>query len=93
MLSLLCPFDSCDFADWDITARHVINAMGCRMALNGKPSPILRDGAETDESVRNWDNWDNQNVQAYGNLMLRISPDIRNLVTKEGIINTSELLD
>ena len=46
-----------------------------------------------DESVRNWDNWDNQDTQACGNLMLYISPDIRNLVTKERIVNTKELLD
>ena len=58
-LSLFHPFDSCDFADWDITACHVINVIDYYIVLNNKLSPILRDGAEMDKSVRNQDNWDN----------------------------------
>jgi len=60
-LSLLCTFDSHDFTEWKTTARHVINTTGCQMALGTKPSPILINNAEMDDSSRARDNWDNQN--------------------------------
>jgi len=57
------------------------------------PSPILVNNTETNDSSRARDNWDNQNSQAYGNLMLRISADIRNLATKAKRDTTNDLLD
>jgi len=83
MLSLLRTFDGRDFVEWEATARHVINATGCQIALGNQPSPTMgHDGNETDESYKTHENWDNQNAQAYGNLMLHVSPDIRNLAVK-----------
>jgi len=92
-LSFLRTFDGCDFTEWEATARHVINATGCRMALNSKPLIIRKDGVETEESVRTRDNWDNQDAQAHSNLMLRISTDIRDLAVKAGMEHTRDLLD
>jgi len=63
------------------------------MALGTKPSPMLVNNTETDDSSRARDNWNNQNSQAYGNLMLRISADIRNLTTKAKRDTTKDLLD
>jgi len=91
--SLLYTFDGCNFTEWETTARHVINATGYQMALGIKPFPILVNNAETDNSSRARDNWDNQNSQAYGNLMLCISADIRNLATKAKRDTTKNLLD
>jgi len=91
--SLLHTFDGCNFTKWETTARHVINATGYQMVLGTKPFPILINNTETDDSSRARDNWDNQNSQAYGNLMLRISADIRNLATKAKRDTTKNLLD
>ena len=63
------------------------------MALGTKLSLILVNNAETDDSSRARDNWDNQNSQAYGNLMLCISADIRNLASKAKRDTTKDLLD
>jgi len=63
------------------------------MALGTKLSLILVNNAKTDDSSRARDNWDNQNSQAYGNLMLCISADIRNLATKAKRDTTKDLLD
>ena len=71
----------------------LFNATGCWMALGTKLSLILVNNAETDDSSRARDNWDNQNSQAYGNLMLCISADIRNLATKAKRDTTKDLLD
>ena len=37
----------------------VINATGCSMVLGTKPSPILINNVEMDDSSRARDNWDN----------------------------------
>jgi len=50
-------------------------------------------GVETDESHRTWTLWEDQDAQAYGNLMLRISANIRKLAIKAKMDNTRELLD
>ena len=71
----------------------LFNATGCWMALGTKLSLILVNNAETDDSSRARDNWDNQNSQAYGNLMLCISADIRNLASKAKRDTTKDLLD
>ena len=71
----------------------LFNATGCWMVLGTKLSLILVNNAETDDSSRARDNWDNQNSQAYGNLMLCISADIRNLATKAKRDTTKDLLD
>jgi len=94
MLSLLYTFDGRDFVEWEATAHHVINATGCWMVLGNQPSPTMgHDRNETDEFYKTHENWDNQNAQAYGNLMLRVSPDIRNLVVKAKKETTKDLLD
>jgi len=51
------------------------------------------DGNETDESYKTCESWDNQNAQAHGNLMLCISPDIRNLAVKAKKETMKDLLD
>jgi len=63
------------------------------MVLGTKPSPILVNNAKIDDSSRARDNWNNQNSQAYGNLMLCISANIRNLATKAKRDTTKDLLD
>ena len=93
-LSLLRTFDGRDFVEWEATARHVINATGCQIALGNQPSPTMgHDGNETDESYKTCESWDNQNAQAYGNLMLCVSPDIRNLAVKAKKETMKDLLD
>jgi len=61
--------------------------------LGIKPYPVVANNIETEESCRARENWDNQNSWAYGNLMLHISPDIRNLAVKARINTTNTLLD
>jgi len=63
------------------------------MVLGVKPSPITANNIETEESCRARENWDNQNSQAYSNLMLDISPDIKNLTVKARMDTTKNLLD
>jgi len=63
------------------------------MALGIKPSPVIANNVKTEESCRAKKNWDNQNSQAYGNLMLCIFSDIRNLAVKARIDITKNLLD
>lgn len=92
-INLLHIFDGHNFTEWNTTARHVINATGCCIALNSKPLPVLVNSVETDESIRVQDNWDDQDTKTYSNLMLRISPDIRNLAVKTKIQDTKKLLD
>jgi len=92
-LSLLHTFDGHDFTEWKTTAQHVINATGCQIVLGVRPSPIYMNNIEMDDSRRAQENWKNQNFQAYGNLMLCISADIRNLATKVGRDTTKDLLD
>jgi len=60
-LSLFYTFNSHNFTEWETTARYVINATGYQMALGTKLSLILINNAETDDSSRARDNWDNQN--------------------------------
>jgi len=91
--NLLCIFDSCDFTEWNTIAYHVINAIGCYMVLNSKLLPVLVNSVETDESIRAQDNWDNQDAKTYSNLMLCISPNIRNLTIKAKIQDTKKLFD
>jgi len=50
-------------------------------------------GIETDKSHRTWTLWEDQDAQAYGNLILHISADIRKLAVKAKMNNTRELLD
>lgn len=61
--------------------------------LGVKPFPIITNNIETEESCRARENWDNQNSQAYSNLMLDISPDIKNLTVKARMDTTKNLLD
>ena len=63
------------------------------MALGIKPSPVIANNVETEESYRARENWDNQNSQAYGNLMLCISPNVRNLTVKAKMDTMKNLLD
>jgi len=63
------------------------------MVLGVRPSPIYVNNIETDDSRKAQENWENQNSQAYGNLMLCIFADIRNLATKAGRDTTKDLLD
>jgi len=63
------------------------------MALGVKTSPIITNNIKTEESCRARVNWDNQNSQTYGNLMLHISPDIRNLTVKVRMNTMKNLLD
>jgi len=81
-INLLYIFDSHNFTEWDTTARHVINAIGYHIVLNSKPLPVLVNSVKTDESIRAQDNWDDQDAKVYGNLILHISSDIRNLAIK-----------
>ena len=93
MLSLLRKFNGQNFTEWDATVHHVVNTMGCQMALGIKPSPVITNNVETEESYRARENWDNQNSQAYGNLMLCISPNVRNLTVKARMDTMKNLLD
>jgi len=61
--------------------------------LSTQPSPILVNGIETDKSHRTQTLWEDQNAQAYSNLMLCISADIRKLAVKAKIDNTRGLLN
>jgi len=63
------------------------------MVLGTKPSLILINNAEMDDLSRARDTWNNQNSQAYNNLMLCISTNIRNLTTKAKRDTTKDLLD
>ena len=92
-LNLFCTFNSHDFTEWETTTQHVINATGYQMALGVRPSLIYVNNIETDDSRKAQENWENQNSQAYGNLMLRISANIRNLATQVGRDTTKDLLD
>jgi len=63
------------------------------MVLGVRPSLIYVNNIETDDLRKAQENWENQNSQAYGNLMLCIFADIRNLATKTGRDTTKDLLD
>lgn len=63
------------------------------MALGIKPSPVITNNVKTKKSCRARENWNNQNSQTYGNLMLHIFFDIRNLAVKARIDTTKNLLD
>ena len=63
------------------------------MVLNSKPLLVLVNSVEIDKSIRAWDNWDDQDAKAYGNLILCISPDIRNLTVKAKMQDIKKLLD
>jgi len=71
----------------------MINAIGCYIVLNSKPLLVLVNSVETNESIRAQDNWNNQDAKTYSNLMLCISPNIRNLAIKAKIQDTKKLLD
>jgi len=71
VLNHLCTFDSRNLADWDATAYYIINATGCHMVLSAQPSLTFdEEGNETEDSHKARKNWKNQNVKAFGNLML-----------------------
>jgi len=93
-LNHLRTFDGRDLADWDATARYIINATGCHMALGAQPSPTFDEkGNETEDSHKARENWEDQNAKAFGNLMLRISPDIRKLIVQARKESTKDLLE
>jgi len=93
ILGLLYSFDGCDFLDWKATACHVINATGCCLVLSTQLSPILVNSVETDDFCRTWTLWEDQDTQAYSNLILHISADIMKLAVKAKINNTRKLLN
>ena len=93
ILGLLYFFNGRNFPDWEATTRHVVNATSCHLALSTQPLLILVNGVETDESRKTWTFWEDQDTQAYDNLMLHISADIRKLAVKAKMGNTRELLD
>ena len=94
VLNHLCTFDSRSLTDWDATAHYIINATGCHMALSAQPSLTFdEEGNETENSHKACENWEDQNVKAFGNLMLWISLDIRKLIVQAQKKSTKDLFE
>ena len=93
-LSHLCTFDGRDLTNWDTTARYIINATDCCMAFGDQPSPAFDDkGSKTEDSHKAHENWEDQNAEAFSNLMLQISLDIRKLIVQAQKESTKDILD